>query len=94
VDRIREYNQKLSLEESVKSAIKYCTGNGILKEFLEKYGKEIVKMILEDITVEDEIEAAREERAEEIAKKLKEQGYSTDKIHSATGISFEDIEKL
>jgi hypothetical protein len=51
-------------------------------------------MILEDITVEDEIEAAREERAEEIAKKLKEHGDSPEKIHSVTGISFEDIEKL
>jgi hypothetical protein len=66
VGKIREYNQKLSLEESVKSAVKYCIENNILKEFLEKYGKEIVKMILEDISVEDEIEAAREEEREEI----------------------------
>jgi hypothetical protein len=83
VDKIREYNQKLSLEESVKSAIKYCIGNGILKEFLEKYGKEIVKMILEDITVEDEIEAAREEAREEANENilnLINQGFSLDEI--------------
>jgi hypothetical protein len=67
IGKIREYNlqHKLPLEESIKAAVQYCKENNILKEFLDKYGPEVVKMILEDITVEDEIAAAREEAFEE-----------------------------
>jgi predicted transposase YdaD len=64
IGKIREYGQKLPLEESIKAAIQYCIENSILKEFLDKYGTEVIKMILEDITVEDEIDAAREEGIE------------------------------
>jgi hypothetical protein len=83
VNKIREYNQKLSLEESVKSAVKYCRENDILKEFLDKYGTEVLKMILEDITVEDEIEAAFEdgiEKEREYVLGLFEQGLSSEEI--------------
>jgi hypothetical protein len=79
VGKIREYNQKLSLEESVKSAVKYCKENDILKEFLEKYGSEVVKMLLEEITVEDEITALLEEQREEILELL-DKDYSKEEI--------------
>jgi hypothetical protein len=65
VNKIREYGLNFPLEESVESAIKYCKENKILKDFLDIYGTEVVKMLLEDVTVEDEIAAAREEAFEE-----------------------------
>jgi hypothetical protein len=110
VNKIREYNQKLSLEESVKSAVKYCRENNILKEFLDKYGKEVIKMILEDITVEDEIEARYEEGVEDgiergiiqeraesqkrIARNALAEGASIEFVQKITGLSREEIEKL
>jgi predicted transposase/invertase (TIGR01784 family) len=98
VDKIREYNQKLSLEESVKSAVKYCKENNILKEFLDKYGMEVLKMLLQDITVEDEIEAAREEGMEigieKTARNALAEGLSVDVVQKITGLSREEIEKL
>jgi hypothetical protein len=106
VDKIREYNQKLSLEESVRSAVKYCKENNILKEFLDKYGTEVLKMILEDITVEDEIEAAREEGMEigvekgleigieKTARNALAEGLSVEFVQKITGLSREEIEKL
>jgi hypothetical protein len=39
-------------------------------------------------------EEGGDERAEKIARKMKGQGYSPDKIHDATDIPIETIEKL
>jgi hypothetical protein len=94
VDKIREYNKKFSLEESIKSAIQYCRENDILKEFLDKYSAEVLKMILEDITVEDEIEAAREETLEIVASNALAEGASIEFVQKITGLSREEIEKL
>jgi predicted transposase/invertase (TIGR01784 family) len=98
VNKIREYNQKLSLEESVKFAVKYCRENNILKEFLDKYGKEVIKMILEDVTVEDEIEARYEEGVEDgiekTARNALAEGASIEFVQKITGLSREEIEKL
>jgi len=41
ISKIWEYrNNKLTLEESLKHAIKYCSDNNILKDFLKKHGEE------------------------------------------------------
>jgi hypothetical protein len=94
VGKIREYNQKLSLEESVKSAVKYCKENDILKEFLEKYGSEVVKMLLEEITVEDEITALLEEQREEIALNALAEGIPVSTVQKITGFDMEKINSL
>jgi hypothetical protein len=65
VNKIREYSLNLSLEDSVRAAVKYCIENKVLKEFIDKYGSEVENMLFENVTVEDEIAAAREEAFEE-----------------------------
>jgi predicted transposase/invertase (TIGR01784 family) len=65
IEKIREYNKEFPIDESVTLAVDYCIENDILKPFMEKHRLEVVKMLLEDITVEDEIEAAREEGMED-----------------------------
>ncbi|MCL2706009.1 MAG: Rpn family recombination-promoting nuclease/putative transposase, partial [Spirochaetaceae bacterium] len=41
--KIYEYREKMNnLEEGIKEAIKYCHKHGILKEYLEKYGSEVL----------------------------------------------------
>jgi hypothetical protein len=66
INKIREYrNMNIPLEESMNYAVKYCKENGILKEFLGKYEAEVIKMLWKEWTVEDEMEALKEEAWEE-----------------------------
>ena len=60
--KINEYKKELSLEESVKTAIKYCIENDILKRFLREHGAEVINMLTDNLTVE-EIVAVRSEEA-------------------------------
>jgi len=65
IDKINEYKKNnLSLEESMKTAIKYCVENDILRNFLEKHSSEVMNMIL-DWNWDDAIEAWQEEAREE-----------------------------
>ena len=54
-----------SLEEGIRKAIKYCSKHGILKEYLEIHGSEVLNMILTEWNTEDAIAFAREEGREE-----------------------------
>jgi len=62
ISKIWEYrNSKMTLEESLKLAIKYCIDNNVLIDFLKKYGKEVYNMLFGEYRIEDEIEAVKEE---------------------------------
>ncbi|MCL2765432.1 MAG: hypothetical protein FWD40_09175, partial [Treponema sp.] len=52
ISMIWEYNKELSLDESMKAAIKYCIENGILGDFLRIHGSEVINMLFEEISVE------------------------------------------
>ena len=112
-------------EEAFRLAIKECIDNNILKEFLEKYGEEVMNSLL-SISMEEFIEIRTEEAVKEVltearkkarteglaeglaegraegqveeklksARKMKKAGLSTDQIHTFTGLSLEEIEKL
>ena len=99
IDKIREYEKTgLSLDESVESAVKYCIENDILKEFLREHGSEVISMMIHEYTTEDFIEAireaerkegreeGREQERDKIAQNMKEMGFSTEQIFSATGV--------
>jgi len=64
IKKVNEYKKKLSLDESVKSAVKYCIENDVLKKFLKEHGSEVINMLTDDITIE-EIVAIRSEEARE-----------------------------
>jgi len=51
--KINEYGEKLSLEEAVTSAVKYCVEHNVLKDFLEIHGSEVINMLFEDISIEE-----------------------------------------
>ena len=48
--KIKEYEHKYPLEKAVEMAIKYCTDRGLLKEFLERNGSKIVKLMEMDVS--------------------------------------------
>jgi len=73
--RIRSYQSEGNpLEEAAEKAIKYCSKRGILEEFLEIYGSEVLSMILMEWNTEDAIAYAREEGREDGLVEGREQG--------------------
>ena len=69
--KISEYKEKLSLDESVETAIKYCIEHNILKDFLMKHASEVVNMLFEEMSIE-EIAAAATRKAVRKAAKTKD----------------------
>jgi len=110
IGKINEYNEKLTLEESVKDAVKYCIEHDILKEFLKKHSSEVINMLYEDLTfeeiidirVQEELDIAREKSREEawvesketIARNLLAEGMTLEFVQKTTGLPLEEIEKL
>ena len=110
VDIVRKKRTKESdLEGAFRLAIKECIDNNILREFLEKYGEEVMNSLL-NISWEEYLEIHREEAMAEgregglaegsiqakrdTARKMKVAGLSTDQIQTFTGLTQEEIEKI
>jgi predicted transposase/invertase (TIGR01784 family) len=99
-----------NLEEALKKAIIFCKKHGILKEYLEIHGSEVLNMILTEWNTEDAIAYARNEGHEmgheeglskgsvrekqTIAKNALAEGLSVDIIQKITGLSPTEIIKL
>ena len=99
---VNEYlDREMSLEEAVADSVKRAKKEGILVDFLNKYATEVEGM-LTGITVEkygevmkkEGFEDGRAEREIEMARAMKNKGYSNDEISELTGLPEEDIEKL
>ena len=67
---------------------------GILTEFFQKHGGEVVSMISREWNWDDAKAAWEEEKAEEIAANLLKNKISKDIIIISTGLSAEQVEKI
>ena len=102
MNRINENNEKIPIDESVTIAVKYCVENGILKEFLEKHGSEVINMLFEEITIEEIADIrygegfseGRGERDREIARNLLIKGSTLEFVHEITGLDIKNIQEL
>jgi predicted transposase/invertase (TIGR01784 family) len=98
IDKIREYEKQLTLDESVNCAIKYCTENNILKKFLEDHGSEVFNMLLGEWNWDEALEVAREEGHEEgvefTARNALIEGFSTETVQKITGLDLTAIEEI
>ena len=104
--KIKDYNNYLPLDESVKSAVKYCIEHDVLKDFLEKIGSEIINMLLYDFSVEeiadirynegreDGLEQGLEQASLQIARNLLSKGSTPEFIQEITGLDQEVIKAL
>jgi len=91
MSKIWEYNQYLTLDESMRKAIKYCIDNNILTDFLRKHGSEVINMLFDEISMEelgdiryregheDGVEAGRKNERKQFIDLL-DKGLSTDEI--------------
>jgi predicted transposase/invertase (TIGR01784 family) len=79
IAKIREYRKELSLEESVKAAIKYCIGNEVLKEFFKEHSSEVINMLTEEPSMEKIMailtQESREEGHEQGLERGREEGH-------------------
>jgi predicted transposase/invertase (TIGR01784 family) len=100
VAKVREYmhKSKINLTEALMMAIEDCIRNNVLREFLEKYGGEVVTILSREFNFDDALEVreeeAREEEREEIAKNLFKDGVPKEVIIKNTGISAEQMERI
>ena len=107
VERVRECQDTGELTNSkMIEIITSCISDGILPEFLNKYGTEMVEMLFRELTREEDMEISRldgydEGRAEGeaaatliLARNFKNAGISAEVIAENTGLSLEEIEKL
>ena len=107
VEIMRSYKEDSELTNDViVEVLDKCKKEGILTEFLDKYGTEIVEMLFKELTREEDLEISRldgyeegeragaEQKQCEIAKSLRESGIPIDVIAKNTGLSEEEIAEL
>jgi predicted transposase/invertase (TIGR01784 family) len=106
VDQVRAHQKAdLTLEESVKAAIKYCIEHNKLRGFFEKNSSEVFNMLTEwnqEEYMEVALEEAREkgwelgikEGIEQTARNFLAIGITIDDIVRATGLPVEKVRAL
>ena len=94
VDTIRKY-QENGEEDAYEYAIKECIQKGILADYLEKKGSEVVNMLIAEYDYETDIEVQREEAYEEGERAGRIEGERTGRIEGErTGRSEGELFKL
>ena len=89
-------------EEAIKETVIYCQRHGILRQFLEIHGSEVLNMLLTEWNMDDAKvvwqEEAREEGREkeklEIARNLLTKGSTPEFIQEITGLDLETIQNI
>jgi len=103
ISKIWEYrNSILTLEESLKHAIKYCIDNNVLKDFLKKHASEVFSILYGEYRLEDEIavvkreawEDGRDESKQTIAQNALAEGLTPEFIQKITGLDLKTIQEL
>ena len=107
VEIMRSYKEDSELTNDViVEVLNRCKKEGVLTEFLDKYGTEIVEMLFKELTREEDLEISRldgyeegeragaEQKQCEIAKSLRESGIPIDVIAKNTGLSEKKIAEL
>ena len=99
IAKVREFEKAgLVRKEAMKKAIYYCREHDILKEFLEKHGKEVANMLLTEWNWDDAKQVwhdeGRDETRIEVARKALAKGSTFEFIQEITGLDMETIASL
>jgi len=97
--KVREFKkEQRNLKEAIKKAVIYCQKHGILKEYLETHGSEVVGMLHVEWNLDDAkavwYEEAREDEKLAIARNMLSEGSTPEFVQKTTGLSLEEIAKL
>ena len=88
IDKIREYlKTELTLAKAIKSAVKYCIENNVLKEFLMEHGADVEDLLFAEYNFETHLDTRYREGQEDGIEKrdaeilqLIKQGWTLDQI--------------
>jgi hypothetical protein len=84
-----------SQEEAIVNAVLYCKEHGIMKDFLQKHGSEVLNMLNVEFKLEDALavrfEEGREEGREDVARKMLARKMPVSEITDLTGLSKKDL---
>ena len=99
VDKVQKYkDKKYDSTDAMNRAVEECVKENILKEFLIRYGGEIVSILNMEWNLNDALrvrgEEKAEEKAEEIAENLLRKGISKEIVIESTKLSIEKIEEI
>ena len=95
VAKVREYEEGgIELTESLERAIEDCIKDDILREFLQRYGGEVVNALYREWNLDDAKEVWAEERSEEIAENFLRDGISKEVVMKNTDLSIEQVEMI
>ena len=90
-----------ALEEAINTAVHYCIGHDIMREFLQKHGSEVENMLFTEWNMEDALRVTREEGREEGLEEGMEKGIlaladflSPEKIAQKLGVSLEKVQSV
>jgi hypothetical protein len=97
VARVREHEKTMPRDQAATEAVRSCVKDGILADFLEEHGSEVMNMLLEEWNLDEAKEAWREEGWEEGVEKgrnqileLVKQGYTVEQIEAKLSENFPD----
>ena len=83
---------------AMEVAIKWCIAQGILKDFLETHGSEVINMLFDEWNLEEALVVEREEGREEgiikTARNALAEGASLEFVQKITGMDIETIKSL
>jgi hypothetical protein len=65
IGKVRELEGERGREAAMEGAVKWCIAQGILRDFLEEHGTEVVNMLMAEWKLEDALVVEREEGHEE-----------------------------
>jgi predicted transposase YdaD len=80
----------------------WCIGQNVLKDFFERNGSEVMNMLFNEFSLEDELaaereagwEEGREKGREEIARNALAKGASLDFVREITGLDSDTLARL
>jgi predicted DNA-binding protein (UPF0278 family) len=99
VAKVREnINTGLKSAKALEKAVKDCVKNNILKEFLERYGSDVMGMLSTEFNLDDAkrvwLNDGEMNRAEKIAEKLLRNGMTKEFVSENTELSMEQVKEI
>jgi hypothetical protein len=101
-DNFTEEERSAAEKTAMEKAIKWCVARGILKNFLEQHGTEVMNMLYDEWRLDEALAVEREEGREEgretrgleIARNMRLKGLSPEIISETTGFDIQTIQRL
>jgi predicted transposase/invertase (TIGR01784 family) len=100
------FEKELGSKKAMKATIRYCRSHDILKEFLESHAKEVLGMNIHEWNMEDALavaeeegiekglERGREEKSEQVARNLLDEGMPIEAVARLADLPIEKVRIL